>query len=66
MALAARLRSTRRHQSEKKIHFHQVNRKTGNRIQYRKVDSDTGREVDRADIIKRGTRAITFPSSRKS
>ena len=35
-----------------KIHFHQVNRKTGNRIQYRKVDSDTGREVDREDIIK--------------
>ena len=35
-----------------KIHFHQVNRKTGNRIQYRKVDSDTGREVERDDIIK--------------
>jgi len=35
-----------------KIHFHQINRKTGNRIQYRKVDSDTGREVDRNDIIK--------------
>ena len=35
-----------------KIHFHQVNRKTGNRIQYRKVDFDTGREVDREDIIK--------------
>jgi DNA end-binding protein Ku len=35
-----------------KIHFHQINRKTGNRIQYRKVDSDTGREVDREDIIK--------------
>ena len=35
-----------------KIHFHQVNRKTGNRIQYRKVDSDTGREVEREDIIK--------------
>lgn len=35
-----------------KIHFHQVNRKTGNRIQYRKVNSDTGREVDREDIIK--------------
>jgi DNA end-binding protein Ku len=35
-----------------KIHFHQINRKTGNRIQYRKVDSDTGREVDRDDIIK--------------
>jgi DNA end-binding protein Ku len=35
-----------------KIHFHQLNRKTGNRIQYRKVDSDTGREVDKDDIIK--------------
>jgi DNA end-binding protein Ku len=35
-----------------KIHFHQLNRKTGNRIQYKKVDSDTGREVDRDDIIK--------------
>lgn len=35
-----------------KIHFHQVNRKTGNRIQYRKVDSETGREVDKEDIIK--------------
>jgi DNA end-binding protein Ku len=35
-----------------KIHFHQINRNTGNRIQYRKVDSDTGREVDRENIIK--------------
>src|SRR5215471_14262116 len=35
-----------------KIHFHQVNRKTGNRIHYKKVDVDTGREVDREDIIK--------------
>ena len=35
-----------------KIHFHQVNKNTGNRIQYRKVDSDTGREVDRENIIK--------------
>ena len=35
-----------------KIHFHQLNRKTGNRIQYKKVDSDTGREVDKEDIIK--------------
>jgi DNA end-binding protein Ku len=35
-----------------KIHFHQLNRKTGNRIQHRKVDSDTGREVDKEDIIK--------------
>jgi hypothetical protein len=35
-----------------KIHFHQLNRRTGNRIQYRKVDSETGREVDKEDIIK--------------
>jgi DNA end-binding protein Ku len=35
-----------------KIHFHQINRKTGNRIQYKKVDADTHREVDRNDIIK--------------
>jgi DNA end-binding protein Ku len=41
-----------RHPSGKKIHFHQINRKTGNRIQYRKVDSDTGREVDKDEIIK--------------
>ncbi|HTM74962.1 MAG TPA: Ku protein [Pseudolabrys sp.] len=35
-----------------KIHFHQLNRKTGNRIQYKKVDAETGREVERDDIIK--------------
>lgn len=35
-----------------KIHFHQLNRRTGNRIQYRKVDSETGREVDKEDIIR--------------
>jgi DNA end-binding protein Ku len=35
-----------------KIHFHQINKKTGNRIQYRKVDSETHREVDKDDIIK--------------
>jgi DNA end-binding protein Ku len=35
-----------------KISFHQLNRKTGNRIKYRKVDAETGREVDSDDIIK--------------
>jgi DNA end-binding protein Ku len=35
-----------------KIHFHQLNRNTGNRIQYKKVDAETGREVERDDIIK--------------
>jgi len=35
-----------------KISFHQVNKKTGHRIKYKKVDSDTGDEVESADIIK--------------
>jgi DNA end-binding protein Ku len=36
----------------KKISFHQLNNNTGNRIKYRKVDADTGEEVDSNDIIK--------------
>jgi DNA end-binding protein Ku len=35
-----------------KISFHQLNKKTGHRIKYRKVDSESGDEVDSADIIK--------------
>ena len=35
-----------------KISFHQLNKSTGNRIKYRKVDADTGDEVEQADIIK--------------
>ena len=35
-----------------KISFHQVNKETGNRIRYKKVDADTGDEVDNADIVK--------------
>jgi DNA end-binding protein Ku len=35
-----------------KISFHQLNKKTGNRIKYRKVDSSTGEEVPPAEIIK--------------
>jgi len=35
-----------------KVRFHQINRKTGNRIRYRKVDADTGHEVDSDDIVK--------------
>src|SRR3954454_9739448 len=35
-----------------KITFHQLNKTTGNRIKYRKVDADTGDEVESADIIK--------------
>ena len=35
-----------------KISFHQLNRETGNRIRYRKVDAETGDEVESADIVK--------------
>jgi DNA end-binding protein Ku len=35
-----------------KISFHQLNRETGNRIKYRKVDAETGDEVEQAAIIK--------------
>jgi DNA end-binding protein Ku len=35
-----------------KISFHQINRETGNRIRYRKVDAETGAEVEQADIVK--------------
>lgn len=35
-----------------KVSFHQLNKKTGHRIQYRKVDAETGREVDADDIVK--------------
>jgi DNA end-binding protein Ku len=35
-----------------KISFNQINKNTGNRIKYRKVDAETGEEVDSADIIK--------------
>jgi DNA end-binding protein Ku len=35
-----------------KISFHQINEDTGNRIKYRKVDAETGDEVDSGKIIK--------------
>src|SRR3981081_1457673 len=35
-----------------KISFHQLNKSTGHRIKYRKVNAETGDEVDSADIIK--------------
>jgi DNA end-binding protein Ku len=35
-----------------KISFHQLNKETGNRVRYRKVDSETGKDVDNSDIIK--------------
>jgi DNA end-binding protein Ku len=35
-----------------KTSFHQLNKNTGHRIKYRKVDADSGEEVDSANIIK--------------
>src|SRR5438132_32561 len=35
-----------------KISFHQLNKETGNRIRFRKVDAETGDEVDSANIVK--------------
>jgi DNA end-binding protein Ku len=35
-----------------KISFHQLNKNTGHRIKYRKVDADSGDEVESSDIIK--------------
>lgn len=35
-----------------KISFHQINKETGNRIRYRKVDEETGEEVPSENIIK--------------
>ena len=35
-----------------KISFHQLNKETGHRIRYRKIDAETGDEVDQANIIK--------------
>lgn len=35
-----------------KVSFNQINKETGNRIRYRKVDEDTGEEVDSENIVK--------------
>ena len=35
-----------------KISFHQLNKETGNRIRYKKVDAETGDEVENSGIIK--------------
>jgi DNA end-binding protein Ku len=35
-----------------KISFHQLNKETGHRIRYKKIDADTGDEVENTDIVK--------------
>jgi DNA end-binding protein Ku len=47
-----------------KISFNQINRNTGHRIKYLKVDADTGEEVSSDDIISTATRSIPIPTSR--
>ena len=49
-----------------KISFHQLNKKTGHRIKYRKVDAETGDEVYSADIIKKGTTSSLIPRRQRS
>jgi len=41
-----------RPRSPMKISFNQLNRQTGHRIKYAKVDADTGEEVANEDIVK--------------
>ena len=38
--------------AREKISFHQLNKETGHRVRYRKVDAETGDEVEQANIIK--------------
>lgn len=35
-----------------KIRFHQLNKETGNRVRYLKVDAETGDELDKKQIVK--------------
>ena len=37
---------------EHEVHFHQLSKKTGNRIRYKKVDEKSGRELELDDIVK--------------
>jgi DNA end-binding protein Ku len=39
-------------QHEHEVSFHQLSKRTGNRVRYRKVDEGTGRELDNDDIVK--------------
>ena len=38
--------------SRDKISFHQLNKDTGHRVRYRKVDEETGDKVQQSDIVK--------------
>ena len=38
--------------ASERVSFNQINKNTGNRIRYKKVDAETEEEVESADIIK--------------
>jgi DNA end-binding protein Ku len=38
--------------ASERVSFNQINKNTGNRIRYKKVDGDSGEEVNQSDIIK--------------
>jgi DNA end-binding protein Ku len=38
--------------ASERVSYNQINKKTGNRIRYKKVDAEIGQEVDSADIVK--------------
>jgi DNA end-binding protein Ku len=49
-----------------RVHLHEINPKTGNRVHQRLVDEETGREVERADLVrgyevKKGTYVTVTP-----
>jgi DNA end-binding protein Ku len=39
-------------QKDHEVSFHQLSKRSGNRVRYRKVDEKTGRELDNDDIVK--------------
>ena len=46
-----------------KVSFNQINKETGNRVRYRKVDEDTGEEVPSSGALSRA-RAPAWPPGR--
>jgi len=46
-----------------KVSFNQINKNTGHRIKYARVDAETGEEVANEDIVK-ATRSTLTPTSR--
>jgi DNA end-binding protein Ku len=38
--------------ASERVSFNQINKNTGNRIRYKKVDAETEEEVESADIVK--------------